>query len=75
MYRSIMKNRNILLYLASAGISQLGNVLSGLAFLFLSYELTESGSLTTIVAIAQALPYLLFGLIGELWLTAFRKNV
>lgn len=64
MYRSIMKNRNILLYLASAGISQLGNVLSGLAFLFLSYELTESGSLTTIVAIAQALPYLLFGLIG-----------
>lgn len=64
MYRSIMKNRNILLYLASAGISQLGNVLSGLAFLFLAYELTESGSLTTIVAIAQALPYLLFGLIG-----------
>lgn len=50
--------------MASAGISQLGNVLAGLAFLFLSYELTESAGLTTVIAITQALPYLLFGLIG-----------
>ncbi|ALS74064.1 hypothetical protein AUC31_01810 [Planococcus rifietoensis] len=64
MYRHVLKNKNILYYLAGAGISQLGNVLAGLAFLFISYELTESAALTTIIAISQAMPYLLFGLIG-----------
>jgi len=64
MYRHVLKNKNILYYLAGAGISQLGNVLAGLAFLFISYELTESAALTTMVAASQAMPYLLFGLIG-----------
>ncbi len=64
MYRRVLKNKNIMCYLAGAGISQLGNVLAGLAFLFISYELTESAALTTIIAISQAMPYLLFGLIG-----------
>ena len=45
--------------------SQLGDVLAGLAFLFISYELTESATLTTVIAISQATPYLLFGLIGD----------
>ena len=54
----------ILYYLAGAGISQLGNVIAGMAFLFLSYELTQSARLTTVIAISQAVPYLLFGLIG-----------
>ena len=64
MYQNILKNKSILYYLAGAGISQLGNVLAGLAFLFLSYELTQSVSSTTVIAISQAVPYLLFGLIG-----------
>lgn len=64
MYRHVLKNENILYYLAGAGISQLGNVMAGLAFLFISYELTESTALTTMVAVSQAMPYLLFGLIG-----------
>lgn len=64
MYRNALKNKKIVYYLAGAGISQLGNVLAGLAFLFISYELTQSASLTTVIAIAQAVPYLLFGLIG-----------
>ncbi|MGM1050194.1 MAG: MFS transporter [Bacillota bacterium] len=64
MYRSVLKNRMTLYYLAGAGISQLGNVISGLAFLFLSYELTQSSILTTVIAITQATPYLLFGLAG-----------
>jgi MFS transporter, DHA3 family, macrolide efflux protein len=64
MYRDVIKNRNIMYYLIGAGISQLGNILTGLGFLFMAYKLTDSGSLTTIVAIAQAMPYLLFGLIG-----------
>ncbi len=64
MYRNALTNKTIVYYLAGAGISQLGNVLAGLAFLFISYELTQSASLTTVVAISQAIPYLLFGLIG-----------
>ncbi len=64
MYSSVLKNRMILFYLAGAGISQLGNVITGLAFLFLSYERTQSSILTTVMAITQAAPYLLFGLAG-----------
>ncbi|WKA52681.1 MFS transporter [Planococcus liqunii] len=64
MYRNAVKNKNVLYYLAGAGISQLGNVLAGLAFLFIAYELTESAGLTSVIAISQAVPYLLFGLIG-----------
>lgn len=64
MYSSVLKNRMILYYLAGAGISQLGNVITGLAFLFLSYERTQSSILTTVMAITQAAPYLLFGLAG-----------
>lgn len=64
MYRNAVKNKNVLYYLAGAGISQLGNVLAGLAFLFIAYELTESAGLTTVIAISQAVPYLLFGLVG-----------
>lgn len=64
MYRIALKNKSVLYYLAGAGISQLGNVLAGLAFLFLSYEITQSASLTTVIAMSQAVPYLLFGLIG-----------
>ena len=64
MYRNALKNKSVVYYLAGAGISQLGNVLAGLAFLFISYELTQSAGLTTVIAISQAVPYLLFGLIG-----------
>ncbi|KGR85448.1 MFS transporter [Lysinibacillus odysseyi] len=74
MYRNAMKNRGVLIYLAGAGISQLGNVLAGLAFLFLSYEMTQSTSLTTIIAIVQAVPYLLFGLIGGAIADHFNKK-
>ncbi|MFJ8459522.1 MFS transporter [Lysinibacillus xylanilyticus] len=65
MYLKVIKsNRNVLLYLLGAGTSSLGNVISGLAFLFLAYQMTESNIHTTGVAISQVVPYLLFGLIG-----------
>ncbi|MDG0875003.1 MFS transporter [Paenibacillus thiaminolyticus] len=65
MYVKVIKNnRNVLLYLLGAGASNLGNVISGLAFLFLAYEMTESSIYTTGVAFSQVLPYLFFGLIG-----------
>src|SRR5690625_2757270 len=65
MYLKVIKNnRNVLFYLLGAGSSSLGNVISGLAFLFLAYEMTESSIHTTGVAISQVVPYLLFGLVG-----------
>lgn len=65
MYLKVLKNnRNALFYLLGAGASNLGNVIAGLAFLFLAYEITGSSIYTTGVAISQVLPYLLFGLIG-----------
>ncbi|GIO26529.1 MFS transporter [Ornithinibacillus bavariensis] len=65
MYLNVLKNnKNVLFYLLGAGASNLGNVITGLAFLFLAYEMTESTLHTTGVAISQVLPYLLFGLVG-----------
>ncbi|WP_232225542.1 MFS transporter [Oceanobacillus manasiensis] len=65
MYLKVIKNnRNILFYLLGAGTSSLGSVISGLAFLFLAYEMTESSIHTTGVAMSQVVPYLLFGLVG-----------
>lgn len=63
-FKLIRNNRNVLFYLLGAGISSLGNVISGLAFLFLAYEMTESSVYTTGIIISQVFPYLLFGLIG-----------
>ncbi|WP_231512541.1 MFS transporter [Bacillus sp. MB2021] len=42
----------------------MGDVISGLAFLFLTCQMTESSIHTTGVAISQVVPYLLFGIIG-----------
>ncbi|WP_371932612.1 MFS transporter [Bacillus carboniphilus] len=64
MYKQIWKNQNIRYYLLGGGISKLGDVLSGMAFLFLAYDITGSKAHTTGIAIAETLPYLLFGLIG-----------
>ncbi|WP_347551944.1 MFS transporter [Pseudalkalibacillus hwajinpoensis] len=64
MYWKVLRNKTILYYLLGGGISKLGDVLSGMAFLFLAYDLTGSTMLTTGMAIAETVPYLLFGLIG-----------
>ncbi|WP_404451530.1 MFS transporter [Virgibacillus necropolis] len=64
MYKSIGRNKNIRFYLIGGGISRLGDVLSGMAFLFLAYDLTGSAVHTTGMAIAETLPYLFFGLVG-----------
>jgi MFS transporter, DHA3 family, macrolide efflux protein len=64
MYKDIQKNRHVIYYFSGGAISQIGNILSGLGFLFLTYRLTESNMQTTFIAIAETVPYLLFGLIG-----------
>ncbi|MGP4074748.1 MFS transporter [Halobacillus sp. K22] len=64
MHKTIWFTKNIRYYLLAGGISRFGDTLSGMAFLFLAYDLTKSNLLTTIMAIAETVPYLLFGLIG-----------
>ncbi|UOQ48672.1 hypothetical protein MUN88_00470 [Gracilibacillus caseinilyticus] len=64
MFRKVWRNKHIRFYPRGSGISKFGDVLSGMAFLFLAYDLTKLNSLTTVMAIAETVPYLLFGLIG-----------
>ncbi|UOQ84819.1 MFS transporter [Gracilibacillus salinarum] len=64
MFRKVWRNKHTRYYLLGGGISKLGDVLSGMAFLFLAYDVTKSNALTTVMAIAETMPYLLFGLIG-----------
>jgi DHA3 family macrolide efflux protein-like MFS transporter len=64
MYRNVLTQKAFLFYLLAGGISRLGDVVSGLAFLFLAHDLTGSAVHTTGVVIAETVPYLLFGLVG-----------
>ncbi|WP_281976157.1 MFS transporter [Halobacillus litoralis] len=74
MYKMLWKNRNIRFYLLGGGISRLGDVLTGMAFLFLAYELTGSKLHTTGIALAETIPYLLFGLIGGVVADTFPRK-
>ncbi|AUJ24167.1 MULTISPECIES: hypothetical protein [Virgibacillus] len=57
MYLEVLKNNsNVIYYLLGAAASNLGNVISGLAFMFLAHEITASSVYTTIVAISQVAP-------------------
>ncbi|MGG3524447.1 hypothetical protein COM13_10240 [Bacillus pseudomycoides] len=64
MYKTILKNKNVMYYLLGGGVSSLGDILTGLAFVFLAYDLTGSELYTTGMVIATTVPYLLFGLVG-----------
>lgn len=63
-YRRVLSNRPFALLAAASLMSNLGDVLAGIGFLFAAYTATGSTSMTTGVAVAQVLPYLLFGLVG-----------
>lgn len=64
MYTKLFQQRPFRLYLIGSVASNVGDVIAGLGFLYAAYELTGSKALTTAIAIAEVLPYLLFGLIG-----------
>lgn len=64
MYKQLLINKKIRYYLLGGGVSKLGDVLTGMAFLFITYDVTGSSLHTTGMAIAETLPYLFFGLIG-----------
>ncbi len=63
-YWRILGDRRFRLLAIGALFSRFGDVVAGLGFLYASYELTGSRTQTTAVAVAEVLPYLLFGLIG-----------
>lgn len=60
----VFQNKNFALYFWGGLISRTGDILSGLAFLFLAQEMTHSTLAATGVVIAETAPYLLFGLVG-----------
>jgi hypothetical protein len=64
MYKNVLRNRNFNLYFVSRVLSKAGTSISGIAFLLLVYNFTHSGVQTTGVALAETIPYALFGLIG-----------
>lgn len=64
MYRNVLRNRDFNLYFASRALSGAGNGISGIAFLLLVYNATHSAVQATGVALAETVPYALFGLIG-----------
>lgn len=64
MYGSVLRNRNFDLYFLSRVLSKAGTSISGIAFLLLVYNFAHSGVQTTGVALAETIPYALFGLIG-----------
>lgn len=74
MFKLLQTNSSFLCYLAAGGISRLGDVVSGLGFLFLALDLTQSVSRTTGVVIAETLPYLFFGLAGGVIADWFPKK-
>lgn len=49
---------------SSTLLSRFGDIIAGLGFLFVAYRTTGSQSATTAVAVAEVVPYLLFGLLG-----------
>lgn len=64
MYGNVLRNRNFDLYFISRVLSNAGTSISNIAFLLLVYNFTHSGVQTTGVALAETIPYALFGLIG-----------
>lgn len=61
---TVLKHNGFGLLAASALLSRFGDIIAGLGFVYLAYRMTGSESATTGVALAEVIPYLLFGLIG-----------
>lgn len=64
MYRAVLSDRLLRPYLLGAGASTFGDAAAMLGFLLVVYQSTGSAALVTGIALAEAVPYLIFGLIG-----------
>lgn len=63
-YRDALAAPGFRPYLAGALSSQMGDAMAALGFLLLVFQTTGSAAMTTGVLIAEATPYVLFGLVG-----------
>jgi len=64
MYRTLAASPTLRPYLLGAIGSSVGSAMATLGFLFIAYDLTGSAAQVSGIALAEATPYLLFGLIG-----------
>lgn len=64
MYRAVLSDRLLRPYLFGAGASAVGDAAALLGFLLVVYQTTGSAAHVTGIALAEAVPYLVFGLIG-----------
>lgn len=64
VYGTLRRNRAFLLFFLGVTASSLGDVIAGLGFLFVAYQLTGSAAATTGAAVAGVVPYVIFGLPG-----------
>ncbi|WP_165981110.1 MFS transporter [Macrococcus lamae] len=58
------KNKNFLLYMIGGSVSTAGTVLTDFGIIFLAYNMTKSGQLTSYIGAVETMPYIFFGLIG-----------
>lgn len=64
MYRAVLSDRFLRPYLLGASASTIGDAAAMLGFLLVVYQSTGSAAQVTGIALAEAVPYLAFGLIG-----------
>jgi len=64
MYRAVFSNRLLRPYLFGASASAVGDAAALLGFLLVVYQTTGSAAQVTGIALAEAVPYLVFGLVG-----------
>ncbi|MHB8296311.1 MAG: MFS transporter [Acidimicrobiales bacterium] len=72
-YQRPFQTKTFLLYFFATGVSNLGKFAALTGFLFIVYNLSHSRSQTTGVGLAEALPYLVLGLIGGVIADRVRK--
>jgi MFS family permease len=60
----LLRDRDFLRYVAARGLSLLGSIITLIALPVLVYRLSDSASMTALVAGLEAAPYMLFGLLA-----------
>ena len=73
-YRSILRSRNIRLLFAAQSISFLGTWISLIALNVKAYNLTQSSLGVSAIFLLTALPSLVFGLIGSVYVDRFDRK-
>jgi len=64
VYRDLLRDDALRLYLLGGWASAAGDVLAGIGFLVVVHDATGSAVVTSLVGVAQAAPYVLVGMLG-----------